>query len=261
MRTSALGALLVLALGVLPAQERSRRNPYTSPDDVAAGARLYRPLCSNCHGQQGQGWPGFTPNFAGELHYATSDAALFDLLQTGIAGTDMPAFTFSERQSWQVVAYVRTFANRLDPAAGDPAQGSATFREQGCIRCHRIGDEGGRQGPDLRAAAAIRSAAELRRSILDPNESVHPHYFRVRATTNDGRRLEGLRLNEDAFSLQLLAPDGRLLALDKAALRNLETVTDSPMPSYRDRLSQADLDNLIAYLASLAHGEPSQGED
>ena len=251
--TLLLGALLAVA--AVPGQERSERNAYTSPADVAAGARLYRPLCSNCHGQQGQGWPGFTPNLAGELHHVKTDGDVYDLLHTGIPGTDMPSFTLNERESWQVVAFVRSFANDLGQATGDAEAGAKLFRDRGCINCHRVGEEGGRLGPDLRATAAVTSPAGLKEAITNPNGNVHPRSFRARATTEDGQVTEGVRLNEDSFSLQVLTADGNLVSLDKTKLRSFEILSDSPMPSYGGRLSDKELDDVIAYLARLAAGD------
>jgi cytochrome c oxidase cbb3-type subunit 3 len=239
----------------LPAQERSELNAYTSATDVAVGARLFRPLCSTCHGQRGVGWPGFTPNFVGGLSRASSDGEVFDIIRQGINGTDMPAFTLDERQTWQLVAYLRSLSLDTGNATGDAAAGSAVFRSNGCIRCHRVGDEGGKTGPDLRATAAISTPNALRDAILDPNSQVHPRSFRARATTTEGTVVEGLRMNEDSFSLQILAADGRLVSLDKAAIREFEILTDSPMPSYRDRLSDKDLDDVIAYVSGLAGGD------
>ena len=237
------------------AQERSERNAYTSPADVAAGARLYRPLCSNCHGQQGQGWPGFTPNLAGALHYVKTDGDIYDLLHTGIPGTDMPAFTLDERETWQVVAFVRSFASDLGQTTGDADAGAQLFRDRGCINCHRVGDAGGRLGPDLRAIAAVTSPEGLKEAITDPNSSVHPRSFRAKAITEDGQVIEGVRMNEDSFSLQVLTMDGKLVSLDKAKLRSFEVVTDSPMPPYQGRLSEKELDDVVAYLARLAAGD------
>jgi mono/diheme cytochrome c family protein len=240
MRRGILLAGVLVALSA-SAQERSERNAYTSPADVAAGARLYRPLCSNCHGQQGQGWPGFTPNLAGELHHVKTDGDIYDLLHTGIPGTDMPAFTLGERETWQVVAFVRSFANDLGQATGDAEAGAKLFRDRGCMNCHRVGEEGGRSGPDLRATAAVTSPAGLKEAITDPNRSVHPRSFRAKATTEDG---------------QVLTTDGKLVSLDKTKLRSYQVVSDSPMPGYGGRLSDKELDDVIAYLAHLAAGDP-----
>jgi mono/diheme cytochrome c family protein len=67
--------------------------------------------------------------------------------------------------------------------------------------------------------------------------------------------VEGVRLNEDSFSLQVLTTDGKLVSLDKTKLSSFEIVSDSPMPSYGGRLSDKELDDVIAYLARLAAGE------
>ena len=62
-------------------------------------------------------------------------------------------------------------------------------------------------------------------------------------------------MNEDSFSLQVLTTDGQLVSLDKTKLRSFEVVSDSQMPSYRGRLSDKELDDVIAYLARLAAGD------
>ena len=62
-------------------------------------------------------------------------------------------------------------------------------------------------------------------------------------------------MNEDSFSLQVLTMDGKLVSLDKAKLRSFEVVTDSPMPPYQGRLSEKELDDVVAYLARLAAGD------
>ncbi|MCP5112909.1 MAG: c-type cytochrome, partial [bacterium] len=181
--------LIVLFLQLpLEAQERSRRNPYTSPRDVAGGWRHYRRLCSNCHGQDGRGVVGLGPSLAGKLRHGSSDAALFDVVSGGVAGGKMPAFSFDERQTWQLVSFVRSIGDKARAEAeGDPAAGEALFRGRaGCISCHRVGNEGGRRGPDLRRVAAATPAGELLRSIKRPNEKVRAKHFRVRAVTSEG---------------------------------------------------------------------------
>jgi mono/diheme cytochrome c family protein len=73
--------------------------------------------------------------------------------------------------------------------------------------------------------------------------------------TEQGQAIEGVRMNEDSFSLQVLTTDGQLVSLDKTKLRSFEVVSDSQMPSYRGRLSDKELDDVIAYLARLAAGD------
>lgn len=246
---------LIFLVSVASAQERSELNAYTSANDVAAGERLFRPLCSTCHGQKGVGWAGRTPNFAGGLKHATEDGEVFDLIRNGIPSIGMPHFELDERQTWRLVSYLRSLALDTGAARGDAEAGAALFRSQGCIRCHRVGGEGGILGPDLQAAASISTPAALREAIVDPNGSVHPRMFRARATTADGTVVQGLRMNEDTFSVQILVADGRLVSLDKTTLREFAIVSDSSMPTYRDRLSGDDLEDVVAYVAGLAAGD------
>ena len=71
-------------------------------------------------------------------------------------------------------------------------------------------------------------------------------------TPADGREVRGLRVNEDTFTIQIRDATHRFRSFRKQELRVVERQPDhSVMPSYRDRLSDAELDDLIAYLASL----------
>ena len=73
----------------------------------------------------------------------------------------------------------------------------------------------------------------------------------IRAVTRDGRVITGRRLNEDTFTVQMIDQDERLVSLEKADLQEFTVLTDSPMPSYGDRLSETELSDLIAYLLTL----------
>lgn len=77
----------------------------------------------------------------------------------------------------------------------------------------------------------------------------------VRAIEPDGTAIEGMRVNEDSFTIQIRDFGGSFHSFRKQELRALEYQSEAtPMPSYRDRLSPADIDNLVAYLASLRGG-------
>jgi mono/diheme cytochrome c family protein len=73
----------------------------------------------------------------------------------------------------------------------------------------------------------------------------------VRAVTRDGKVINGRRLNEDTYSVQLIDDQEHLLSLDKADLREYTVVTTSTMPSYKDKLSAQEMADLVAYLLTL----------
>ena len=75
------------------------------------------------------------------------------------------------------------------------------------------------------------------------------------ATTSTGRAVRGVRLNEDTFSFQIREENGRLLSLLKRDLKGVELIRRSPMPSFKIKLSDAEMDNVIAWLVSLGRNQ------
>ena len=110
---------------------------------------------------------------------------------------------------------------------------------------------GSRVGPDLSDIGALRRAVEIERSILEPNDEILPQNRSYRAVSRDGQTISGRLLNQDTFSVQILDSKERLLSIKRSELIEGNFVNESPMPSYRDKLSSAELADLVAYLVSL----------
>jgi putative heme-binding domain-containing protein len=143
---------------------------------------------------------------------------------------------------------------------GDVQAGGRLFRTTGCIGCHQVGLEGGRVGPSLTDIGSRRGASHLRAVLLDPASSLSEDFLQVQAVTADGRRITGIRLNEDTWSIQLRDLSDRLHSFWKEDLASLEKQPGrTPMPSYRGRLSDKELDNFVAYLISL-RGDTLRGD-
>ncbi len=245
--------LLLLSLSLFLGPASAQQNPQTSPEDVAAGERMFRSHCSACHGADGTGGRG-TDLTRGTFRRATSDQDLYDLISAGIPGTEMPGIFFEGRQLWQLVAYVRSLGARPgdDKLPGDPVLGRQLFDGKGgCLQCHMVHGRGSSYGPDLSVIGARRSAAHLRQALTRPQEKVVPAHFQTRAVTNGGETITGIRLNEDTFSLQLRDSDGNLVSLRKEDLQEVETLKTSSMPSYESTFSGAELDHVVAYLSTL----------
>lgn len=248
---------LVLSLWLFQAEptfETPKQNPYASAADVERGRRLFGTNCAVCHGPAGAGGRG--ANLAQHnLSRAPDDQALFLVIRQGIPGTEMPPgwWILNDHEMWQVAAYVRSLG-RLAPenVAGDAQAGSQLFRAKGCIGCHMVALDGGRVGPSLTGIGSRRGAAYFRAVVLDPASSLPEEFLQVQAVTADGKRITGIRLNEDTWSIQLLDLSGHLLSFWKEDLTAIERQPGhTPMPSYRGRLSDRELDDLVAYLVSL----------
>jgi len=185
------------------------------------------------------------------------DDALIQILTDGIRGTEMQGVgAMSDREVRQTAAYVRSLGKGktpVKPVPGDATRGSGIYAGKGnCAACHSIHGEGGVAGPDLSSIGETRSTAYLRESLVNPGAAVPEGYLLVTAVPNDGPRVTGVRVNEDSFSLQIRDSEGRSYSFWKKDLAEVvKQPGKSPMPSFREQLSEAELTDLVAYLASL----------
>jgi putative heme-binding domain-containing protein len=223
-------------------------------EDLLRGRKLFDSHCSRCHNMGGTGGEG--PSLAQPtLRHAADEEALVKVIQEGIEGTDMPgAWQISGNEARQIAAYVRSLGRvESTPLPGDRERGRAVFEgASGCGSCHMVEGEGGIVGPDLSDVGLRRGADHLRQSLVSPGATIADRFLLVRAKTRAGKEVEGLRVNEDSFTLQLRDPAGRIHSLSKLELEKLEKAFgESLMPSYGSELTSSELEDLIAYLASL----------
>lgn len=225
-----------------------------SVEDVAFGKRLFDSQCSRCHGVGGGGAEGPSLNRP-VLSNAQTDEALYTVIRNGIPRTEMPgAWPLSVHEAWQVAAYVRSLSAVEEEAlSGDADRGHRLFEEKGaCTICHMVDGDGGSLGPDLSGVGARRGAAHLKQALVEPGASVADRYLLVHATTSGGETIKGVRVNEDSFSIQLIDESSQFRSLDKSQLSALsKRFGESLMPSYENELSDDELDDIVAYLASL----------
>ncbi len=250
-----LFAVLVLAIAAPPvaAQNSATHEGEYAPADIAYGSRLYDAQCTTCHGSTGDGVGGVDLR-SGKFRSAVSDQDLIRVITTGVPGTGMQAFNFDASERAAIVAYLRNM-NSFDPGSvkpGDASRGRLTFEGKGaCATCHRVGAQGSRVAPDLSDVGSVRSAGSLLRSLTDPSSQMMPINRPVRAVTRDGKVINGRRLNEDTYTVQLLDDQANLVSLTKTELREYTILTVSSMPSFKDRLTTDELADVVAYLLSL----------
>lgn len=248
----AMVAFARLAGAQYPAPPLERPLAAADAADLAEGKRLYNAQCALCHGIDGGG--GYGPSLLKPTFTrGQDDAGLYALVRSGIPGV-MPGFGDANgpRRSWQQAAYVRSF-NRQGggSAVGNPQHGLAVYQARGCAGCHVVGGQGRALGPDLTAIGAQRGPAYLKEALVAPAARVPDGHVVVTARPKAGAAVRGVRVSEDAFWVHVRDTAGRLHTFRTADLTELTREAGaSLMPAY-GTLPAGDLDDLVAYLASL----------
>ena len=142
-------------------------------------------------------------------------------------------------------------ATQADVPAGDASRGSTLMESNSCFDCHRIRDRGSRLGPNLSDIGDRRTPDRLRQALVAPDEEVTPENRFVRLVTKEGATITGRLLNQDAFSVQLITPKDELKTYIRAALREYAIVDKGLMPSVQGKLTDQQIADIVAYLASL----------
>lgn len=250
-----LWAAVVFTLAARLAAQNAPQTPagqYTRAD-IEAGARVYA-QCVGCHGVNGDQIANVDLR-RGQFPTVVSDADLVRLMATGRPAAGMPNFTvLRSDEVTALIAYVRSGFDAMGTAVkvGEPGRGEALFSGKGgCATCHRVNGRGSYIATDLSDIGTMRKPASLQRALLDPAGAMIPGNRSVRAVTRDGRMLRGRRLNEDAYTIQLLDEQSRLVSLIKTDLRSFDVIPTSSMPSFETTLTADERADLIAYLLSL----------
>lgn len=217
--------------------------------DVEKGRAVYRSNCAFCHGLTGLGGRG--PELVRNQKPASE---VKEVIRKGVPGTTMPSFGgFDEAELDSIAEFIRHLAGSApagEKVAGDPVRGRAVYAKFACASCHQIGNEGSTYGPELSRIGGARPAHYLRESIIEPTADIPTQYEGVTVVTRDGKRVRGIRINEDTFSIQLRLPSERFASYLKDEVKEVSYDKVSPMPAYK-QMKAADLDDLVAYLTTL----------
>jgi putative heme-binding domain-containing protein len=255
------------------------KNPLAGDAKAAKlGESQFRANCAFCHGLGAKGG-GRGPDLTrAQKKHGNSDADLFRTINEGVPGTAMPpngatqqGVGMTEEEIWQVISYIRSVQVKADAQpVGNAVHGKEIFYGSGaCATCHMIQGKGGRLGPDLTATGTGRSVDYIVESIRQPSRRLaqgiseamkefSQEYETVTVVDGGGQKFQGVVLNEDNFTLQMIDTRERLHLFEKDKLRSMEKSRESLMPAYDEKtLPEKDLKDVVAYLLSV--GAPSGG--
>ena len=263
MRSTLAMIAAAIFVGLPAAPVSAGANPQGRGPDLSTGKQLFDSSCSSCHGLDASGGQG--PNIQ-RMPATLGDEATAKIIKGGVPGTGMPAFAgLTDAQVMQIVAHIRTLANAAmgESATGDPEKGKAVYDAKGCASCHMVNGVGGDLGPDLTGIGSLRPADYIRLELQNPGRNLPKspvtgiligkwtEYLIFRAVPKDGPAVEGMRVSEDTLDIVLEDDKGNFHSLHKADLRSLEKEPGKSFMPSQSSLSDADLNNLAAYLASL----------
>ncbi len=132
--------------------------------------------------------------------------------------------------------------------------GRKMFGAAACFACHRFGNAGGMNGPDLTGSGGRYSAHDFLDQIINPSKVINEQFAPIIVTKNNGDMISGVvvNLNGDSVTLNtdLSDPDQRV-NFDRKEVKSIETSTVSPMPPMLLMMLKKDeILDLVAYVLS-----------
>lgn len=137
---------------------------------------------------------------------------------------------------------------------GNAATGKQVFfnRQAGCYLCHRVGNDGGRVGPDLTKIGERRNQLDLLEAVVYPSSSLARGFESHALLLDDGRTLTGLIVRETADALVLRAADQSETRIARSSIEEMKPSPLSIMPAgLENTMSRQQLADLISYLQTL----------
>jgi cytochrome c oxidase cbb3-type subunit 3 len=268
-----IASIFTLTLFLASTAHADDRNPFAGDAKAAkAGEYEFRINCALCHGLGAHGG-GRGPDLTrAQKRHAHSDAEMFQTISNGIPGTAMPAngtngqgVGMTDEEIWQIITYIRSQEVKASATAtGNAVHGKELFYgDANCSLCHMVEGKGGRLGPELTAVGGSRTREAIIDSVRNPSRRLAwglaeatkefpQEYESVTVVTADGKQIQGVTLNEDSFSVQMMDMNEQIHLLEKDKLRSFHKTRNSAMPKYdAQALSDKELNDIVAYLVSV----------
>jgi putative heme-binding domain-containing protein len=139
--------------------------------------------------------------------------------------------------------------------AGNPERGRKVFLDADkslCVKCHRVGTQGERVGPELTGLGSRFSKAYIVESILEPGRTVSPSFASTRVELKSGKVYSGIQVAETATSVTLVDGEAKRHVLARSDIEALKKQPGSAMPDgLEKRLTEDEFVDLVSFLVSL----------
>jgi putative heme-binding domain-containing protein len=133
------------------------------------------------------------------------------------------------------------------------------FAASACYACHRFGDGGGMNGPDLTGAGGRYSPHDFLDQIINPSNVINEQFAPVVVTLNDGSVVSGVVVNLSGDGVTLntdLTDPNQRVNVDRKTVKSMEVSKVSPMPPMLlAMLTKEEVLDLVAYVLSGGNAE------
>jgi putative heme-binding domain-containing protein len=133
----------------------------------------------------------------------------------------------------------------------DAEQGEQALAKASCLKCHRIGDRGGRIGPDLSQVGARFDLRAMLESVLEPSKVIDEKYRQTSYVLENGKVVTGrpIGVNAKQIVVETDPITGKSETVIRGQIEEAVISKTSPMPAgLADVLTREEILDLIAYL-------------
>jgi quinoprotein glucose dehydrogenase len=184
-----------------------------------------------------------------------------DLVEAAQRSTAPPVLTKLQQYQAKFPPDVPVSRYRAALAGGNAERGRLIFQQNislSCLRCHQVGEQGGRVGPNLSDIGQRKTREYLLESLVDPNRTIAEGFGTVVLVTEDGLIRQGVVSRETEELVYLFDAEARSFAVAKEEIVERRQ-GQSAMPADLTRhLTPFDVRDLVEYLATLRSAAPTQ---
>ncbi|HEY2250371.1 MAG TPA: HEAT repeat domain-containing protein, partial [Planctomycetaceae bacterium] len=143
---------------------------------------------------------------------------------------------------------------RISLAGGNAERGRKIFFERSelsCVRCHKIGGQGGEVGPDLSKIGSQQKREYLLESIVMPDKQIAKGFDPVVLVTESGKVLAGIIKGDDGKVVRLMTAEGTIIEIPKREIEEQVRGHSSMPEDLIKKMSRSELRDLVEFLAGL----------
>jgi len=121
----------------------------------------------------------------------------------------------------------------------------------GCVRCHRVGAEGGQIGPDLTALHQTTDRLFILESIVDPNAVIAPGFQSALLMLKSGESVSGIVSFESEDEIVLTSVvDGKHRSVKSAEIAERMPLPSAMPPGFGLILGKRAIRDLVEFIAT-----------